>query len=90
MLAKLDELRPRIKDLAVWAKKVGDNIHSPFMREVKEEPLLARFKMPLILSYKGMTDPRDHMDVFNNQIDLPQVNNLAKCHCFAVTLNEFV
>ena len=38
VLAELDELRAHIEDLPVRAKEVGDDNHSPFTREIKEEP----------------------------------------------------
>ena len=37
-------------------------------------------------TYKGMTDPQDHLDAFNDQMDLLQVSSRAQCRCFAVTL----
>ena len=45
-LAELDELRARIEDFVVRAEEVGDDNHSPFTREIKEEPLPHGFKMP--------------------------------------------
>ena len=63
---ELDELRARIEDLAVRVEEVGDDNHSPFTREIKEEPLPSGFKMPQIPSYEGKTDPRDQLDAFNN------------------------
>ena len=44
--------------------------------------------MPQIPSYEGKTDPYDHLDAFNDQMDLLQVNDLAKCRCFTVTLTQ--
>ena len=44
--------------------------------------------MPQIPSYEGKSNPSDHLDVFNDQMDLLQVNNLAKCRCFAITLTQ--
>ena len=85
---ELDELRAWIEDLAFRAEGVGNDNHSPFTREIKEEPLPHGFKMPQILSYEEKTESRDHLNAFNDQIDLLQVNDLAKCHCFAVTLTQ--
>ena len=65
-LAELDELQAHIEDLTVRAKEVGDDNHSPFTREIKEEPLPTGFKIPQIPSYEGKTDPRDHLDTFND------------------------
>ena len=76
-----------MEDLAVRAEGAGDNNHSPFTLEIKEEPLPHGSKMPQIPSYEEKTDPRDHLDVFNDQMDLLQVNDLSKCRCF-VTLTQ--
>ena len=38
-------------------------------------------------TYEGKTDPLDHLDAFNHQMDLLQVTMLARCRCFAVTLS---
>ena len=86
MLAELDELRARFEDLAIWVEEVEDDNHSIFTQEIEEDPLPSGFKMPQIPSYKGKTNPCDHLDVFNDQMELLQVNDLAKCHCFAITL----
>ena len=59
-------MQAHIKDLAVRAEEIGDDSYSPFTWEIKEEPLPARFKMPQIPSYKGKTDPRDHLVAFND------------------------
>ena len=44
--------------------------------------------MHQILSYEGKTDLRDHLDAVNDQMGLLQVNDLAKCHYFGVTLTQ--
>ena len=85
---ELDELRARIEDLIVRADGVGNDNHSLFTQEIKEEPLPHGFKMPQIPSYEGKTDPRDHLDAFNDQMDLIQVNDLSKYRCFVVTLTQ--
>ena len=38
-------------------------------------------------TYEGKTDPLDHVDAFNDQMDLLQVTTLARCMCLAVTLS---
>ena len=37
--------------------------------------------------YEGKTDLSDHLDAFNDQMDLFQVTTLARYICFAVTLS---
>ena len=87
-MAELDELQARIKDLTIRAEEVGDDSHSPFTWEIKEEPFPHGFKIPQIPSYKRKNDPRDHLDAFNDHMDLLQVIDLAKCPCFTVTLTQ--
>ena len=36
--------------------------------------------------YKGKTDPQEHLDAFNDQMDLLQVTILTRRICFAATL----
>ncbi|MCF1423294.1 hypothetical protein, partial [Mangrovimonas futianensis] len=38
------------------------------------------------LRFEGEGDPRDHLDAFNDLMELHQVSDLARCRCFAVTL----
>ena len=38
-------------------------------------------------TYEGKTDPLDHLDAFNDQMDLLQVTLLVRCRCFTVTLS---
>ena len=37
-------------------------------------------------TYEGKIDPQDHLDAFNDQMDLLQVSSQACCKCFTVTL----
>ena len=52
-VAELYELRTRIEDLAVRAEEVGNDNHSPFTGEIKEEPLPHGFKMPKYPAMRG-------------------------------------
>ena len=47
-----------------------------------------RFKLPAIKVYDGKSDPQDHLDHFNDFIELHLVSNLAKCRVFDVTLTR--
>ena len=42
--------------------------------------------MPTMTTYEGKTDPHDHLNTFNDQMDLLQVSSRARCRCFTVTL----
>ena len=38
-------------------------------------------------TYEGKIDPLDHLDAFNNQMNLLQVTTLARWRCFIVMLS---
>ncbi|XP_062093206.1 uncharacterized protein LOC133798752 [Humulus lupulus] len=59
---------------------------SPFTREIQAEQMPTSFKEPRMTPYEGTTDPKYHLDSFNNVMRLRGVNSRAKCHCFVVTL----
>ena len=40
-----------------------------------------------MVTYEGKTDRLDHLDAFNDQMDLLQVTMLARCRCFTITLS---
>ena len=60
--------------------------NSPFSIEIQQASLPIGFRMPTMTTYEGKTDPQDHLDAFNDQMDLLQVSSRARCRCFAVTL----
>ena len=60
---------------------------SPFSVEIKQAPLPVSFRMPTMVAYEGKSDTLDHLDAFNDQMNLLQVTLLACCKCFAVTLS---
>ena len=55
--------------------------------EIQQAPLAISFRMPTMVAYEGKTDPLDHLDAFNDQMDLLQVTLLTRCRCFAITLS---
>ena len=59
---------------------------SPFNQKVREARLLKGFKLPAIKAYDGKSDPQDHLDHFNDLMELHLVSKLAKCRVFVVTL----
>ena len=58
----------------------------PFNRKINEARLSEGFKLPAIKSYKGKSNPQDHLDHFNDLIELHLVSEMAKCRVFIVTL----
>ena len=55
--------------------------------EIQQAPLPIGFRMPTMTAYEGKTNPLDHLDAFNDQMDLSQVTLLVRYRCFAVTLS---
>ena len=61
---------------------------SPFNKEIREAPLPEGFKLLNIKVYKGKVDLQDHLDHFNDLMELHMVSDLAKCRVFVVTLSN--
>ena len=62
------------------------NYESPFTKEIQAIQLPANFKEPHMTPYEGNTDPKYHLDSFNDLMKLRGINSRARCHCFIVTL----
>ena len=45
-----------------------------------------RFKLPVIKAFEGKFDPQDHLDHFNDLMELRLVSKFAKCRVFVATL----
>ena len=63
-------------------------VGTPFCREIREVSLPEGFKLPTIKAHEGKLDPQDHLDHFNNLIELHLVSYNAKCRVFIVTLSS--
>ena len=61
---EINELRKQLDKLA------ASTTSSPFSLEIQQASLPTSFRMPTIMMYKGKTDPQDHLDAFNDQMDL--------------------
>ena len=61
---------------------------SPFNQEVREARLSKGFKLSAIKAYDGKSDPQDHLDHFNDLMELHLDSELAKCRVFAVILRR--
>ena len=61
---------------------------SPFNQEVREARLLEGFKISAITAYNKKSDPQNHLDHFNDFMELHLVSKLAKYRVFVVTLTE--
>ena len=58
---------------------------SPFNLEIREARLLERFKLLAIKAYEKKSDPQDHLNHFNDLMELHLVSELAKCSVFTIT-----
>ena len=84
---KINKLRKRLDKLAAKRSEATPSTTSPqFSLEIQQAPLPTGFYMPTMTIYEGKTDPQDHLDAFNDQMDLLQVSSWARCRCFVVTL----
>ena len=54
---------------------------SSFCKEIQEAPLPEGFKLPNIKAYEGKADPRDHLDHFNDLMELHIVSDQANIEC---------
>ena len=62
--------------------------NSLFCQDIRDAPLPAWSKLPAMAPYEGKMHPKKHLNHFNDLIELHQVSDLVKCHCFAVTLTK--
>ena len=77
---EINELRARLKNLAARnAKAAPSTLTSPFSAKIQQASLPTGFRMPTMVTYEGKTDSQDHLDAFNDQMDLLQVTTLARC-----------
>ena len=58
---------------------IVEAIESPFNLEIRKVRLPERFKLQAIKAYEGKSDPQDHLDHFNDLMELYSVSKLAKC-----------
>ena len=84
---EINELKAQLEKLAAKNIETAQSTStSPFSAEIQQAPLPAGFGTPTMAAYEGKIDPLDHLDAFNDQMDLLQVTLLARCWCFTVTL----
>ena len=59
---------------------------SPFMAEVLQFPLSAKFRMPQVEALDGTRDPVDHLNTYKNQMELHGYQDPVRCRAFTITL----
>ena len=73
---KINELRKRLDKLAAKSSEVApSSTNSSFNLEIQQASLPTGFHMPTLTSYEGKIDPQDHLDAFNDQMDLLHVSS---------------
>ena len=61
---------------------------SPFNWEIHKAKLSKRFKLLNIKAYEGKSYLQDHLDHFNDLMELHLVFEVAKCRVFTITLTK--
>ena len=59
---------------------------SPFIPEVLNYPLPAKFRMPQVETFDGVKDPVDHLNTYKNQMELHGYLDPVRYKAFATTL----
>ena len=68
---EINELRARLEKLVANNTEATQSTStSSFSLQIQQAPLPASFRMPTMATYEGKTDPLDHLDAFNDQMDL--------------------
>nr|XP_027118612.1 uncharacterized protein LOC113735828 [Coffea arabica] len=61
-------------------------IASPFVPDIEDYPLPAKFKIPSMKSYDATTDPEDHLFAFMTQMRLQTAADAVRCKTFPMFL----
>ena len=68
---EINRLRKQLDKLAAKSLETTPSItSSPFSLEIQQTPLPMGFRMPTMTTYEGKTNPQDHIDAFNDRMDL--------------------
>nr|XP_027103133.1 uncharacterized protein LOC113724429 [Coffea arabica] len=88
-----EELSPRKEQLQVQDEldllldpEADRYIVSPFMPNIEDYPLPAKFKIPSMKSYDATMDPEDHLFAFMSQMRLQTAADAVRCKTFPVFL----
>jgi hypothetical protein len=82
---RVEAPRPRAVELVTLGKP--NNPKPPFTKEVMDEHISRKFKMPTIKPYDGKGDPSNHVRTFSNALLLQPASDALKCRAFPQTLS---
>ncbi|KAI8569992.1 hypothetical protein RHMOL_Rhmol02G0320000 [Rhododendron molle] len=83
----LDNLKRQMKAKALaTVEKLVQTTDSPFSSNIIIKKLPWKFKMPVIESFSGTTDPLDHLENHKTLMQLQSVPNKIICRAFPITL----
>ncbi|MED6160816.1 hypothetical protein PIB30_054859 [Stylosanthes scabra] len=77
--------------VAISSQPPKENSKQPFSLAILWEELPEKFKYPVDMEpYDGTSDPKHHLDVFDNRMVLLNASDVVKCKAFTVTLKKDV
>jgi hypothetical protein len=79
------EKKGRVKD--VFMDRMLQGTGSPFSPRVEAHQLPEKFKAPLMISYKGIRDPYEHIEDFQSHVRLLNILDEVDCWAFPLTLS---
>ncbi|RWV91047.1 hypothetical protein GW17_00046698 [Ensete ventricosum] len=78
MNERLDEVQ---KEVTKSEEEAGENLKhkSPFAPEIRDKPVPTNFRLPILESYDGSSDPTEHVAAFRAQIALYDSSDALMC-----------
>ena len=64
------------------------NLLSPFSNEILSESIPSRFKMPMVESFDGFTNPLDHFEGFKAIMRLQGASDVLLCIAISISLKK--
>ncbi|RWW16458.1 hypothetical protein GW17_00019659 [Ensete ventricosum] len=85
MNERLDKVQ---KEVTKSEEEAGENLKhkSPFAPEIRDKPVPTNFRLPILESYDGSSDPTEHVAAFRAQMALYDSSDALMCWVFPTTL----
>ncbi|RZR94184.1 hypothetical protein BHM03_00022837 [Ensete ventricosum] len=82
---RLDEVH---KEVTKSKEEAAENLKhkSPFAPEIRDKPVPTNFRLPVLESYDGSSDPIEHVAAFGAQMALYDSSDALMCQVFLTTL----